>query len=167
MAEVAKFFGEMGIIADTSLSSQFNYLGAFIFWLYNIFALLFTAVVIHTLIHIKPAKSRHNEQARKRNVLLFSILAATSFGTLSVNMLTVLIHSFNAWSVQYPQSSQQSLVPRIWTWSVTSTLFHDFAEAVVANSARLVWSEMALLVTFVVNLFMGWEGTTEAEFHLW
>lgn len=134
-----------------------NYLGAAIFWLYIVAALFFTALIIYTLLEIQPTKDASQQQKRK-HAITFSLLAACSFTTLSFNMLNVLIQSFTTWLENDHIQSSTDLASKVWHWSLTSTLFVDFGEAVVENNARCLWSGAALLVTFAVCLYTGSEG---------
>lgn len=139
------------------MDNEANYLGAAVFWLYIVAALFFTGQVIYTIVKLQPTKDTSREPTRK-HVWIFGTLATFSFTTLSINMLNVLIQSFNSWSQGYQSLRPTDLLPSIWTWSVESTLFQDFAGALVENRARYLWSECALLMTFDVCLYMGSEG---------
>ena len=137
------------------MDGQLNYIGATIFWLYIVAALCLTAVVVNTLLNISPTNLGASSQ-RQRNLTIFSVLAAFSFATLSVNMLNILIQSFNSWGAKRQHSG--NIVVAIWEWSLTSTLFRDFGEAIVENSARYLWAENALLATLFVTIYMAAEG---------
>lgn len=132
------------------MEDQPNVLGATVFWLYIAFALLFTYSVIESIVKSpKPAPHKH--------VATFSIMAAISFSTLSFNMLHVLIDSYSIWSER--QIVPLSLSPfSVWQWSITSTLFRDFGEAIVLDEARFLWTQSALMATMSVSFFMGIEG---------
>lgn len=134
-----------------------NYLGATIFWLYIVAALAFTALIIHTLIDL-PHPKGVDESIRNRNIKVFATLALISFATLSFNMLHVLIQSFALWIHGRELHDIKDLLPGIWHWSLTSTLFHDFGEAIVEDSSGYVWAEAALAATLSVCLYMGIEG---------
>ena len=133
-----------------------NYLGAAIFWLYIVAALFFTGLVIYTIVTL-PGTTNTNTEEHSRNVYTLSILACISFVTLSHNMLDVLITSFLIWHHRYSDPGTISLGD-IWKWSIESTLFQDFAEALVATTARRYWTHAALIATMSVCLFMGAEG---------
>ena len=137
-------------------SEKVDYLGAAIFWFYIVAALAFSAIVIYTITSLQPPK--HGAQGRSQQVALFGWLAAISFGVLSGNMLYVLVQSFNNWSKDHTSALNDGLLPAIWRWSVTSRLFLDFGEAIVANSARSVWTQSALYMTMAVCMYMGFEG---------
>lgn len=139
------------------MEDSVSYVGATIFWLYIVAALFFTALITYTLLTNGKAQAVDG-QHRRRKVAVFSVLAVVSFGTLSFNMLTVLIQSFNSWSETHPLFITNSVLLDVWHWSLTSTLFRDFAEALVETDARYLWSEAALLATFAVSVFMSIEG---------
>jgi hypothetical protein len=134
----------------------YNYFGATVFWLYIAAALYFSTIIIITIIRVGPSKGG-NGSRRKQDTLIFSILAAISFATLSTNMLNVLIQSYQSWSADHKVSATWNPI-QVWTWSITSTLFQDFGEAIVASPARYLWVQTALLATLSVCLFMGIEG---------
>jgi len=90
--------------------------------------------------------------------MVFSALAVLSFAVLSANMLHVLIASFNAWLAHHPSSLEGGYLTAVWRWSITSTLFQDFAEAIVKDNARSLWTQAELWNTLAVCLFMGRSG---------
>ena len=139
------------------MDDNLNYLGAAIFWLYIVAALYLTSLIVQTLYSLSQ-NGAVNERRQQGDVLIFSGLAGLSFATLSFNMLNVLIQSFDAWSQSHRLDLPYDLISTIGRWSLTSTLFLDFGEALVESSARYLWSEAALLVTFAVSVFMGIEG---------
>ncbi|TKA72794.1 hypothetical protein B0A55_07323 [Friedmanniomyces simplex] len=146
-----------------------NYLGAIIFWSYNVAALGLTAIVAHTLASQQPPHDGIHER-RRRLTGHFSALAAVSFSTLSFNMLNVLVQSYTQWSKRVPSSydrNHRSTLNRIWTWSITSTLFRDFGEAIVADQARYLWVLSALFATYSVCSYMGVEGRRRKIPRLW
>lgn len=144
-----------------------NYLGAAIFWSYILAALAFTSLAIHTILKINPTTTRprnHDDgNPSARPLRLFTCLATLSFATLSANMLHVLIHSFQQWHVALPSPHPVQPVPTtwlslIWSWSTTSTLFQDFARAILASPARRVWTFSELGLAMTICLYMGREG---------
>lgn len=142
------------------MQADVNYLGASIFWSYNVAALVFTAIVLYTIVNLKP-KDEKNRRRNGRLTVLFGVLATVSFAVLSANMLHVLIHSFNLWSEQRHAPLDDGILPAIWQWSITSNLFLDFGEAIVAGP-RFAWTQTALWITMIVCLYMGYEGTTRS-----
>jgi hypothetical protein len=142
-----------------------NYLGATIFWLYNVFALVFTGITLRTLFRLQQ-----NYGTKRRNkgaIWLFGGIAMVSFATLSSNMLNVLIQSFNAWSTDRSPEELSNLPLSIWQWSITSSLFRDFGEAIVGDSARFFWVQSALLATLSIFFYMGSEGRQRGVPRLW
>lgn len=134
-----------------------SYTGAAVFWLYIVAALLFTALTIQTITRLpKPMND-----ATKEKVRIFIALAVFSFTTLSVNMLHVLIQSYNFWSARQSgtrPNSLTTLIHSIGTWSAESSLFLDFGNAIVASARRSVWTQSALLLTYGNCVFMAGEG---------
>lgn len=142
-----------------------NYLGAAIFWLYNVFALVFTGLTLRTLYRLYAT-----HQDKKHNTgtaLLFLGLAGLSFATLSTNMLNVLFKSFDDWSLARDPVQLENLPLAIWQWSITSSLFRDFGEAIVGDSARFIWVQNALLATLSIFFYMGTEGRHRGVPQLW
>jgi hypothetical protein len=142
-----------------------NYLGATIFWLYNVFALVFTGITLRTLYRLQQTYGTKRRDAGA--TLLFSGLALVSFATLSTNMLNVLIQSFNTWSTDRSPEELANLPLSIWQWSITSSLFRDFGDAIVGDSARFFWVQSALLATLSIFYYMGSEGRQRGVPQLW
>ncbi|KAI6833063.1 hypothetical protein KC340_g6684 [Hortaea werneckii] len=144
-----------------------NYLGAAIFWSYILAALAFTGLAIHTILKINPPiprpKTHDDANLSARPFRLFAFLASLSFATLSANMLHVLIHSFQHWHSTLPPTYPASSEPTpwlslIWHWSTTSTLFQDFARAILATPARRIWTFSELGMAMAICLHLGLEG---------
>ncbi|KAM0690575.1 hypothetical protein Q7P36_009343 [Cladosporium allicinum] len=149
-----------------------NYLGASIFWLYIVFALVFTGKTLQTLYNLYTTTYKTKESKHTRQIWLFSILALLSFATLSATMLNVLIQSFNQRATLLGKSplssnSNENLPLAIWEWSTTSSLFADFAEGLVQDSARFFWAQTALLATLSTVIYMGTEGRQRQIPELW
>lgn len=146
-----------------------NYLGAVIFWLYIVFALVFTGKTLQTLYVLYTTTYRTKKQKHTKQLWLFSALALFSFATLSTTMLNVLFQSFDQWSLlpPIPGHETDTLPTRIWHWSTTSTLFTDFAEGLVQDSARFFWAQAALLATLSTTIYMGTEGRQRNIPNLW
>ncbi|OQO07394.1 hypothetical protein B0A48_07091 [Cryoendolithus antarcticus] len=153
------------VVVDSGMT--LNYPGAAIFWSYIVAALALTTTILYGLY------SQHRSQAplspqRQRQLLTFSSLAFLSFTALSANMINVLVQSFALWARHRPAVGTISAYPaEIYKWSTTSTLFLDFGEAIVANSARFLWTQSALLVTMSVNFYMALEGRRRNVPKLW
>lgn len=147
------------------MDEELNHLGAAIFWLYILAALAFTSIILKTLYDMHPGRQTL-DASRKRHVTWFSILAAVSFAALSTNMLSVLIRSYTLWARERGLSPADASVESIWHWSITSTLFEDFGNAIVASSARYLWVEASLMITLYVCLYVGIEGMALPVFSL-
>lgn len=136
-----------------------NYLGAAVFWCYIVAALIFTSIAIYAIVTIQPQDDAKGAERRRRSTRVFCGLAGLSFTVLSGNMLHVLIQSFMEWSKLHPSlAADNGLLPAIWKWSITSSLFLDFGYAIVADRARFLWTLSALNVTMAVCVYMGYEG---------
>jgi hypothetical protein len=154
---------ELDIMAEPT-----NYLGAAIFWLYIVFALVFTGKTLQTLYTLYTTTYKTKESKHTKQIWLFSVLALLSFATLSTTMLNVLIQSFNQKTPLLQQSpSWEDLPQAIWHWSTTSSLFTDFAEGLVQDSARFFWAQTALLATLSTVIYMGTEGRQRQIPDLW
>lgn len=151
--------GSINPLLRSIMDEQYNYFGAAVFWLYIVAALSFTGIVIFTIINLPPLKHYDHKQ-HTTDVRIFASLAAISFATLSFNMLNVLIQSFQLWQTPHHRhiTTAKSLLTQLWMWSITSTPFRDFGEAIVADQARYVWVEAALSATLAVSLYMGFRG---------
>lgn len=143
------------------MGEDLNYIRATIFWLYILAALVFTSIVLKTLYNQQPAKSTRND-GQRQHILRSSILVAISFTTLSYNMLNVLIQSYTFWAHERNLSLADTTIPLIWHWSITSTPFQDFGNAILKTSARYLWTEPSLLATLSVCLHTAIEGTSSS-----
>jgi hypothetical protein len=151
-----------------ALTLSTNYLGATIFWLYILFALTFTAVILQTLLQLHQIRRVADNGAQTPwNVWLFAALALVSFATLSFNMLNVLIQSFNLWSNNTYPAHLLGWPGSAWDWSIHSNLFQDFGEAIVANSARFLWTQSALLATLSICFYIAVQGRQYGVPRLW
>ncbi|KAF2212905.1 hypothetical protein CERZMDRAFT_97399 [Cercospora zeae-maydis SCOH1-5] len=141
-----------------------NLFGALIFWLYIVLALVFTYIVLDSIIRIPSPPEKRNQ------ILIFSGLASFSFAALSFNMLHVLVYSFKLWTQDNPRAEEMNVstaLLTIWKWSVTSTLFKDFGVAIVENLDRFIWTQAALWATMSVCLYMGVDGLQRRVPRLW
>lgn len=136
------------------MDDQYNYFGASVFWLYNVAALVFSGIVISTILELR----RRNGEGRIPGLTLFTGLASLSFVVLAFNMLHVLIQSFTEWLQRHPAALRGGYATAVWRWSITSTLFQDFGEAIVADNARYLWAQSELLATLSICLYMGTKG---------
>lgn len=144
------------ILALTKDLPPLNYIGATIFWLSIATALVLTAVVLKTIFSLPQPRNGFSPQV-ERATNVFAGLATLSFWVLSFNMLNVLIKSYQAWYQLY-RVRGDSFPQRIWTWSITSNLFRDFGEAILASQARYFWTIVSLFATMAVFNYMGIEG---------
>jgi len=144
-----------------------NYLGAAIFWLYIVCALVFTGKILQTLSSLSTTTYKTKKTGHTKQIWLFSVLALLSFATLSTTMLNVLIQSFNQKTFLQQSPSLENLPQAIWHWSTTSSLFTDFAEGLVQDSARFFWAQTALLATLSTVIYMGTEGRQRQIPDLW
>lgn len=151
---------------STMTDASTNYVGAGVFWMYITAALVLTGIILQTLYRLQATRASQQDLPRQPT-WLFATLALASFGTLSYNMLQVLIQSFILWS--HGQHSPQLLryPTAIWQWSISSSLFQDFGEAIVANTARFLWVQSALLATLSICFYMGIEGRRHNVPRLW
>lgn len=144
-----------------------NQSGALIFWAYIAAALASTGVVLNT---IKNSHLQNNGRLDIPPVL--AILAISSFATLSYYMLNVLIQSYQQWTTRHNiplgaliGSNRTPL--HLWQWSITSSLFQDFGEAIVATKSRYLLSSSGLWSTLAVAVYMGIEGRRHRVPNLW
>nr|POE63410.1 hypothetical protein CFP56_04313 [Quercus suber] len=146
-----------------------SYSGATIFWLYNGFALLFAGIVIYTIYQLPGSSRRSNSPHHATAFRLFSGLSMISFAILSTNMLNVLIQSFSQYRTNHADFVIRfdGLPQHLYHWSLTTPLFHDFGEAILANSARCLWTQGALFATLWVCLFMASKGQQLRMPRLW
>lgn len=145
--------------SQRTMLEHYNYIGAATFWSYILAALYLTGTITHSLHQQYNHVSTSLSPSRQRFFHIFTALAALSFATLSFNMLHVLIASFQLWRTTHPSTiSPSNAIQTIWHWSIRSTLFQDFARAIVANDNRALWTRTELLWTFGVVLWMGQRG---------
>lgn len=150
----------MEIDASTNLS------GALIFWTYIAAALASTGIVLNTI------RQSYLNNGRPKPPLFLAILALSSFATLSYHMLNVLILSYRQWTVRHSiplgaliGANRTPL--HLWQWSITSSLFQDFGEAIVATKPRYLLSSSGLWSTLAVAVYMGIEGRRCKVPNLW
>ncbi|KAF2169023.1 hypothetical protein M409DRAFT_21034 [Zasmidium cellare ATCC 36951] len=141
------------------MAEPHNVFGAIIFWLYIVFALVFIFLAIESILRLP-------NRVPRKHVATFTVLAFISFSNLSFNMLNVLIDSYSTWSECKLPPARLSL-PSLWQWSVTSTLFRNFGEAIVQDEARFLWTQSALMATMSVSFFMSTQGLRQRVPRLW
>ncbi|CAD0092628.1 unnamed protein product [Aureobasidium mustum] len=150
----------MDINADTNLS------GALIFWAYIVGALACTGIVLNTI------RQSYLSNGRPKIPPVLATLALSSFATLSYHMLNVLILSYQQWTARHsiPLGALigANRTPiHLWQWSITSSLFQDFGEAIVATKSRYLLSSSGLWSTLAVAVYMGIEGRRCKVPNLW
>lgn len=142
---------------DGAVRHSKNYLGASIFIIYILLALAFTFLIVRSLqiAHQRlPVPTKYAASFHRRLRLLVAI-AFISFSTLSFNMLSFLIVSYQTWLREHDAHLH---LTTLWQWTTTSTLFLDFAHDICATSAGYFWTQQALLATLLSSLYMGIEG---------
>ncbi|KAH9827199.1 hypothetical protein Tdes44962_MAKER03009 [Teratosphaeria destructans] len=144
-----------------------SYSGAAIFWLYIVAALALSSITIHTILELRQQHKSKGGTQDEQHVVLFSTLAIISFVVLSGNMLAVLVQSFAAWSTSHSHETNQGVFHPIWRWSVTSRLFRDFGDTIVATQPRYLWTQNELFTTYSVCLYLGIEGKRHEIPRLW
>lgn len=143
-----------------------NLPGALIFWAYIVGALASTEIVLNTI------RQSYLNNGRPKIPPFLAILALTSFATLSYHMLNVLILSYQQWTTRHSiplgalvGANRTPLY--LWKWSITSSLFQDFGEAIVATKPRYLLSSSGLWSTLAVAVYMGIEGRRCQVPNLW
>jgi len=148
-----------------------NLTGAIVFWLYIVAALSLTFIAVRTIYRLPgptPNHPRFNFRSREG---AFALLALHGFGTLSYNMVNVLIFSYRRWAQQHeipsPSSSPyhdkgipepDALPLQLWNWSINSSQFQDFGRAITEDPVRYFWSGAGLWSTFFVIWFIADKG---------
>lgn len=104
--------------------------------------------------------------------MLFPALALVSFSVLSWNMLSFLIVSYSEWAkaqdVPITLSASTFLRVRsqslhIWQWSTGSNLFESFAEDLLKDDKTWTYVRLALLYSYVWNVWMSSIGTSSTN----
>ncbi len=158
------------------MAGSHNLFGAIIFFSYIAAALTVTGTIVYDLWSLhssRPWTARRAKHGRSRLRMQSSIvMTLLSFSTLSYHMLCFLIDSYLKWSIQTKTAAPSSIQgdgsllgvsgkrteTQIWRWATSSTLFQDFAEAIVDNPKAYFWTEKALLYSFVWNCYMAEKG---------
>lgn len=130
-----------------------NLFGALLFLGYIVAALVLSLQAvshIYRQYHVVPRAPKD-----RRRVRTMSILALASFSTLSYNMLAFLVFSYRSYLKRHGYIA--SLSPRnlhLWEWMHHSGLFEDFAHALVARPDGWWWTQLALLASFQITLWI-------------
>lgn len=143
-----------------SVDGTTNYLGASIFIGYIVAALILTGRIIFSLQaqYEQVRQRRKDSEARDKGLGNLIILAILSFSVLSYNMLSFLILSYQEWcQARHLVISNMCVIDMlssIWQWTVTSTLFLDFARSLCRTQAGYWWVMQGLMSTMVTNIVM-------------
>ena len=153
-----------------------NVVGAVIFFSYIVAALAISGIIVYDLWSLYKARSLTSQHAQHgaRRLRLQSCVLMTllSFSTLSYHMLSFLIDSYSKWSLQTRTALPSSILGegsllglygtrtelQIWRWATSSTLFQDFAEAIIRDPRSQFWTEKVLLYSFLWNCYMAEKG---------
>ncbi|KAF1912045.1 hypothetical protein BDU57DRAFT_505931 [Ampelomyces quisqualis] len=145
-----------------------NYIGTTIFLSYIVLALYATTSISYSLFtqytnifraHPKDKDELRNTSrfARARHIKIYAFLASISFATLSYHMLFFLITHYEHWSDEALSAVSGEKAKR---WMLESTLFQDFATELVENKRNAVWTQIAILATWLWNIWMGRKART-------
>lgn len=148
-----------------------NVVGALLFYLYMVAAILLTGLIALDLLRayrqLQHATLVGRGQSRNSTILVLMGLAVLSFCSLSYHMLDFLIQSYRSWALSHivvsrrdqpvryatPKDWADMMALRVWNWSVESNLFQDFGEAICNGPQRFWWTELALLYSYGWNLY--------------
>lgn len=113
------------------------------------------------------SESQQGEFKCRARVHVPCIVAPVSFALLSYNMSSYLVLSFREWRILHLGSG--NLLYDIWRWTITSTLFTDFARAIADNPGRPTggFPSPALTTTLWAMIYMGVEGRRRGVRKLW
>jgi hypothetical protein len=163
-----------------------NVLGATIFVSYIIAALYFSLSIAIDIKRLKT-RIRQSPNAKPDRFLttILTILATASFTTLSYHMLNVLIQSYTQWTTTHGSVDTRTLVQgmlpspsnllsylskllaSLGRWTRTSTLFADFAHALLSAPNRRALVELTLLYSVGWSSWMSAQGHVHAIPSLW
>lgn len=163
-------------MAQHQVQEPGNVIGAIIFFSYIVAALTISVIIVHDLLWLRKARSRTSQHAQHgaRRLRLQSCVLMTllSFSTLSFHMLGFLIDSYSRWSLQTGTALPSAILGdgsllglygtraelQIWRWATSSTLFQDFAEAIIEDPKSQFWTQKVLLFSFGWNCYMAEKG---------
>jgi len=135
-----------------------NYFGAAIFIGYMIAALILTGLIIQSLRRsYNEVTTKHRGRMLNYGLLYAYIGAASlSFVVLSYTMLSFLIASYQEWCydrrIEISTLTTVDLTSSVWRWTISSTLFLDFARSLCSTQAGYYWVMQALLGTMITNI---------------
>ena len=122
-------------------------------------ALLFLGYLVAALVFSLRASLRIYKQfqaqrsAKQPKQRIFLVLALLSFSMLSWNMLSFLILSYSDYTSRHRLHPTMTS-PHLWDWMNHSSLFEDFAHALATPMEAWWWTELALLLTYGILLWL-------------
>lgn len=167
-----------------------NLIGAIIFFAYIAAALILTCIIafdLRGLSRIAASARRANAKTSRSTyssikIALLVLSATISFASLSFHMLNVLIQSYLSWTITHGAVDSSilyaglfpfnlidyldALARSIWHWSTTSTLFADFASAIISSPARRIWTRLVLSYSLTWSFWMSDNGIQHHIPHL-
>ena len=138
-------------ITDNDDKYPSNIGGAVLFLSYILAALVLSTQAIFRISHQYNARKR--TASEKRSITILSIMALVSFSTLSYNMLSFLFLSYGGYADAHSWTVNLRDL-RLWEWMSHSSLFEDFANAIVNRPIVWWWTQLALLVSYEICLWM-------------
>jgi hypothetical protein len=126
-----------------------NTYGALLFLSYIVAALVFSLRA--TLRIYRQSKEQRSANPSRQRI--FIVLAVLSFSVLSWNMLSFLILSWTDYTSRH-KLHPSTLKLHLWDWIYHSALFEDFAHALVSPNEAWWWTQLALLVSYVILLWL-------------
>ncbi|KAK3044609.1 hypothetical protein LTS18_000819 [Coniosporium uncinatum] len=151
--------------SDTSsgwASPPSNYVGTALFLSYIVAALILMGFIVFDLLAQSKRRSQNVVEATKHadgsGGALAAGWAAISFAVLSFHMLNVLIASYKSWAGTEKIDLSETSIQAAYKWMMESTLFQDFARDIIRDDVAWWWTQLALIWTMGVSVFMGVEG---------
>ncbi|KAF9697785.1 hypothetical protein EKO04_004475 [Ascochyta lentis] len=157
-----------------------NYIGSAFFLSYIVAALCLTSAIgyslytqyvnaFHSQPSSPPSKFKQNgagkvetRNARVQHIKIYTVLALVSFASISWHMLGFLITSLLDWNNSSTRNIFAMLgdntFDKLKRWMLGTSLFNDFAVQLVGDGESAVWTQLAILATWVWNLWMGGKG---------
>lgn len=126
--------------------------GALLFLAYIAAALVFSFRVAGRI--FKQFQAQRSTASPKQRA--FIALAALSFSALSYNMLSFLWLSYLEYTIRHDRRHRLA-DSHTWEWMSHSSLFEDFAHALVRSRSSVWWTQLALIISHVA---IGWIAKT-------
>lgn len=155
-----------------------NYIGTTLFLSYIVAALLLTSTISYSLYSQytiitfskdPSSRVRNSRQdvkgrldaARAQQIIIFAILALISFTSISYHMLGFLITSFLDWNNGSTTRNVLSVLSSdaVRRWMLETSLFNDFALELVGDAESVLWTQLAIVATWLWNLWIAGKGT--------